>query len=74
MLKLDFSIAILLYTLLPLLFISIPLFTREEKINLAADNLFIQECSICLYVLRSRKKEKLFQCPVCGSYNEVNPV
>lgn len=76
MIPLDFSLTVLVYTLIPVSFIVMffLFFGHSQEIDIGSlDKVFIQECSVCLHIYKTRRKKPFFQCPMCGSYNQMIP-
>ncbi|MFA5118055.1 MAG: hypothetical protein WC695_04275 [Candidatus Omnitrophota bacterium] len=71
MIRIDFSLAITFYLLLPLAVIFILWLKRvkhKEK-DLFLNPKFIWFCSICTYTYINTKEAKISTCPRCGSFN-----
>lgn len=74
MIKIDFPLLVLIYTFLPLFFMFgfFLLFRCRPEVDVVDHvKVITQECSVCLHIYRTRQETLFFECPVCGSCNQM---
>jgi len=72
MIRIDFSLAVALYTFLFVnIILAFWLIARKGKDkDLSLDERFIWFCSVCTYTYINTKEDTISACPRCGSYNK----
>ena len=72
MIKIDFALAVSLYLIffgVGILFIWV-YFDRNKFKKYASDEVYMWQCSICMYAYVNSIHQKISVCPMCGSYNK----
>ncbi|MDD5595483.1 MAG: hypothetical protein PHY94_04465 [Candidatus Omnitrophica bacterium] len=72
MIKIDFSLAVALYSLIFLAVILVLWVSakRQKDRDLSLDDRFIWFCAICTYTYINTRDDGFSVCPRCGSYNK----